>query len=378
MRRLLSCDTETTTINNGDPFNPGNMLVSVGFYDGENYTLFYKKFDLQQIQNLVDTSILVFVNGKFDLHWLRILGIDLTNISIRDCQLAEFIISDQTHAYASLNEIALKYTGQQKIDVVKLDYWDKGIDTWFIPKDLLEMYLMEDLRLTYEVFSQQKEILQQTGKYPLFVLQSLDQLVLAEMEWTGILYNKEESIKRGDDLQEKITELTEYIKSYSLCPSFNCASGDHLSCLLYGGTIIHTNRVPVGFYKTGAKVGQQRYKLYEETFIQERLVEPLKGSELKKEGYFSTDEDTLLSLKPKKKEVKKLIDTILELSKTEKLQGTYFYGIPKLMDEKGWEGNYIHGQLNQCVARTGRLSASKPNQQNFLPEVKQLCVSRYD
>ncbi len=37
----------------------------------------------------------------------------------------------------------------------------------------------------------------------------------------------------------------------------------------------------------------------------------------------------------------------------------------------------IYGQLNQCVARTGRLSSSKPNLQNFDGEIKDLFGSRY-
>ncbi|HNL81787.1 MAG TPA: DNA polymerase [Chitinophagaceae bacterium] len=104
----------------------------------------------------------------------------------------------------------------------------------------------------------------------------------------------------------------------------------------------------------------------------------MKGSELKKEGYYSVDENTLMSLKTKNKEHKKLIDTILKLAKLEKLVGTYFHGIPKKMNEFGWKDNYIHGQLNQVVARTGRTSSSNPNQQNLDPEFKKLCVSRYE
>jgi DNA polymerase I-like protein with 3'-5' exonuclease and polymerase domains len=33
--------------------------------------------------------------------------------------------------------------------------------------------------------------------------------------------------------------------------------------------------------------------------------------------------------------------------------------IYKIVEEKNW-GEYIHGQFNQTVARTGRLSSSKP------------------
>ena len=42
-----------------------------------------------------------------------------------------------------------------------------------------------------------------------------------------------------------------------------------------------------------------------------------------------------------------------------------------------WKHGIIYGQLNQCVARTGRLSSSKPNLQNFDGEIKGLFTTRY-
>ena len=57
---------------------------------------------------------------------------------------------------------------------------------------------------------------------------------------------------------------------------------------------------------------------------------------------------------------------------------TYYQGLPKLITEMNWEYGKIHGQLNQCVARTGRLSSSKPNLQNFDSEIKNLFGSRYE
>ena len=49
-----------------------------------------------------------------------------------------------------------------------------------------------------------------------------------------------------------------------------------------------------------------------------------------------------------------------------------------MIEEKAWEPNIIHGQLNQCVAATSRLSATQPNQQNIPPKMKEVLVSRYD
>jgi len=198
------------------------------------------------------------------------------------------------------------------------------------------------------------------------------------VNWNGLPYDKEKSLENARELERDITEITSNFSRYTACPTFNPASGDHLSCLLYGGTIIHEYRLPTGVYKTGAKAGQPKNKVFREEYTQERLVEPLRGSELKKEGYWSVDEQTLSSLKPKTKEIKQLISDILRLSKLEKLKGTYYEGLPKIMDQRGWENNLLHGKFNQCVARTGRLSSSQPNLQNFPPEALSLCRSEYD
>ena len=369
---MLAFDVETTTLDKGSPFNKNNKLVAIGL--GE--ALFYKEFDVPAIQKLVDENKLIGFNIKFDIHWLRNIGISFRNASIYDCQLAEFLLTNQTTPYPSLNEVAEKYLGEKKLDIIKEEYWDKGVDTWFIPQCLLLEYLKKDLELTLRVFQIQEQLLKEQGKWSLFLLQCADLLVLEDMEFNGILYQQEKSVLLGEQLGEQIERTRKNILSYTELPNFNCNSGDHLSCLLYGGTLIHQFRVPIGTYKSGAKIGQIRYKLFEQKYEQPRLVEPLKGSALKKEGYWSTDEPTLRSLKCSK-ETKKLVDNILELAKLETLQSKYFFGIPKLMEKRGWV-DFLHGNLNQCVARTGRLSASEPNQQNMAPEVKTLCTSRYN
>ena len=92
-----------------------------------------------------------------------------------------------------------------------------------------------------------------------------------------------------------------------------------------------------------------------------------------KEGMFATDEGTLRKLKGKKG----VIQDILELSKLEKLNGTYYKGLVKLRKEMNWEENILHGQFNQTTAQTGRLSSSRPNLQNFSSELQDIFISEY-
>lgn len=375
--KILALDTEVTTSNKGDPFDTRNKFVLGGTFDGSSYLLWNKP--PTNVSLWEDTRLILF-NAKFDLHWLRNCSWTCpTSCSIWDCQLAEFILSNQQWKYPSLEEACARRGLGHKIDVIKEEYWNKGIDTDAIPTEVLSEYLRQDLYLTYELYKAQLKDFQteeHKGKYRLFRLQCQDLLVLAEMEYNGYKYDVEGSLNAAKVLEQKSAELDANILSHYNDVPINLGSPNHVSCMLYGGTISVDDHVPVGVYKTGAKVGHTRYKIVTREYQLERLVEPLKGSELAKEGYFSTDEDTLKNLKASGR-VSKIIELLLERRGLEKLRGTYYEGIPKLMEAHSWADNIVHGQLNQCVAVTSRLSATKPNQQNMTKEVKKYCISRY-
>jgi DNA polymerase-1 len=104
------------------------------------------------------------------------------------------------------------------------------------------------------------------------------------------------------------------------------------------------------------------------------MYKPPKGSELVKEGTWSTDEDTLLKIKGGKKE---LIQGILKSKELAKLQSTYVEGMLNKHREKHWPPNMIHGQYNQVVTGTGRLSSSEPNMQNMSGEILDMFETRW-
>ena len=383
--KILTFDTETTTFQKGNPYSEPNRMVCIGLYSTEEGyhhldMLMPTKDDLDTIQRLLDShDLIVGFNLKFDLSWIRRYGIDISNLRVWDCQLVQFILSGQTEAYPSLAGCCELYKLGSKLDVVKLEYWDKGIDTDQIPLDILREYCQQDVMLTYEVYRRQARVLSSCTKQlqTLISLSNQDLLTLQEMEWNGILYNFEESLSLGNNVQQQVAVLDSRLSMVIDRIPCNWGSGDHLSAILYGGTIVEDYQEPDGTtYKTGPRAGQQRVRWKERVHTLPRLIEPLKGSELKKEGYYATNESTLLSLKAKGK-AKDIIANIQERSKLEKLAGTYYLGIPKLSGEMQWQANLIHGQFNQVVARTGRLSSSKPNLQNMVPEVEKLMPTRF-
>lgn len=377
-------DVETSVKNKGHPFTHENQLCYTGWKlagDRHASTLSHLQQGLStdKLQALVDdaTHIVAF-NAKFDCHWLERSGVVLDGLRIWDCQYAEFIFNNQRTKYPSLEEAATKYGLGHKLDIIKTEFWDKGIDTPDIPSEIMIEYLEQDINLTEALFLRQQQLFATTekSKWRLFQLHMEDQIVLRDIERNGIVYETAKSLEKAKDAELQIASIEAELRNVVGNIPINFDSDDHLSALLYGGTIAVDTRVPIGVYKTGAKIGQPRYKIVTHEYQLERQFSPLKGSELKKEGFYSTDEATLKQLTGARK-AKEQLGLLEQRAKLEKLRGTYYKGFPKTIVSMGWRDDTLHPTFNQCVAITGRLSSSKPNGQNQPPESKQLCVSRY-
>lgn len=381
----LVIDVETTTSSKGNPFDANNKLCLVGLFDGTRYYHFdieystresYRK-ELVEIRDIISNyDTLVGFNIKFDLHWLRRYGIDFSKHTVWDSQLADFIFNGQSSPYPSLDGVADRFGLGNKLNIVSSEYWSKGIDTPDIPYEILEDYLKQDLKLTWEVYQKQKELVATNSKQQILLnLSFQDLLVLQEMEWNGMKYDIEKSKALGTEVLTRIRDIDSELVGFVGDIPINFNSNDHLSALLYGGTIFVDVREPYEFkYKDGRTKIKERWVKKE--FKRERLVIPIPGTELAKEGYWSTAEEVLLQLRPKG-EAKKLIKLILERSLLDTKVSRYYHGIPKKYEEKGWQSGIIHGQLNQVVARTGRLSSSDPNMQNMDGIAKQCFISRF-
>lgn len=385
--KYLVLDVETTTSNKGNPFDQTNRLCYVGLksfepFDRNLYDIEYSsnpfRKSLEEIQSAIDYhEVLVGFNIKFDLHWIRNYGITFESTRIWDCQLVHFILTGQQNPYPSLNDVAAYYGLASKLDVVSEQYWKNGIDTPDIPREILEEYLQGDLDLTEQVYLKQLEDVNNRPELRrLISLHNQDLLVLQEMEFNGVLYDDVKSESYAVELEEQIKNLDEVLYQYHNFPDFNPNSTDHLSAFLYGGNIKARKREAIGFFKTGERAGQVKERWVEYLIPFERLIKPLKGSELSKDGLWSTDEQTLRSLKGSKRALE-VVEILLKRAELEKRVSTYYRGLLKLQESMNWKKGWIYGQLNQCVARTGRLSSSRPNLQNFDGNIKELFYSRF-
>lgn len=388
----LCFDVETTTKNKGNPFTASNKMISYAIKVDNQPTTFHYYDSLTYLQALREgfqkANLLIGFNIKFDLHWAGNYKVfPRTGVRVWDCQIAEFILSGQQDRFPSLEDALKRFGIGHKSDKVA-EYWDLGIDTPDIPRDTLEEYNIRDVDLTYELYLKQKEAMTEKQRR-LCIVMGLDLLVLQEMESNGIKFDTTLCKVKAEETSTQLKEVTEKLLKYSPTPDINLDSGQQLSCLLYGGKIDVDYITEVeATYKSGPKKGQTYVKNLHNVVVYDcpQLFKPLPKSEtkLKKKlgdeeiTIYVTDADTIKQILTRTRPAHKrqILELLLKRAELAKLVDTYYGKLPSVLDSMEW-GEYLHGQYNQCVAATGRLSSSNPNMQNFSGDVDKLLISRY-
>jgi len=373
---ILALDTENTIWSDGSPFDQRNFNVCISYAteDGRSGVVFTADAgSLETIAGLIaSATLLVGFNFKYDLHWLRRIGLDFSGKRVWCGQTAEFTLRRMQHPYPSLDGTASHYNLGRKLSTIE-EYWKQGINTHEIPRHELAEYAEQDALLTLAIYNAQRTEVPEHQRV-LFSLLMQDLLVLEEMEWNGLRFDKEGALQKAEQIEAEIADIQQKVDLYHSVPCFNWGSSDHLSALLYGGTIVEKKRVPVGTYKTGAKVGEPRYRVDLVEHHLPRRYNPIRGSANKKEGTWSVDESYLTRLKGDPG----LIEGILKIKEYKKLVSTYLRGLPRKQEEGHQPDGYIHGQLVQCVAATGRLASNSPNLQNISNKATDIFISRYN
>lgn len=387
----LTFDVETTTKNKGNPFTASNKLVCYSVQKDDHAAECHYYNDIEFVralrEHVVQAKWLIGFNIKFDLHWARRVGVTPPNgCRVWDCQIAEFILRGQQGSMPSLNEALTRFDLGQKDDKVA-EYWALGVDTTDIPVDELKFYCNRDVELTYKLYLSQLAVMTDKQKR-LCTVMGLDLLVLQEMEWNGIKFDTELCKRKADETAKELKEVSDELLAMAPRPDFNFGSGHQLSCWLYGGsyTVDVVENESAQVYKSGIKKGQSYIKTTwrTEEVVCPGIFVPLKGSQTKlvsKVGekeypIYATGEDVLKQLKKPTKTHRRIVELLLALADKEKLLSTYYAALPNLLEKMEW-GDTLHGQYNQVVARTGRLSSSNPNMQNFSGPVDELLVSRF-
>ena len=269
-----------------------------------------------------DKSIKIFGHSlKEDMYALMSIGIKDFNVEF-DTAIGEYLLNPTLGDY-SLEQLALSCLN------VKLG--DKEEEPKEAQMDLfskVETISNENVRLkeaceyfpaVCKLMEYQKSKIKEEGFEKVLNEAELPLIeVMAAMEHEGFAVDTDCLHTLGENISEKIQKLTEEIYKYA-GREFNIKSPKQLGVVL--------------FEEMGLKVTKKT-----------------------KSGY-ATGADVLEKIKDESP----IIPAILEYRKLTKLMGTYIEGLEAFIGDDG----KIHGNFNQTVTATGRISSSNPNMQNI-------------
>lgn len=259
-------------------------------------------------------------NTKYDCRVLRTKGVNVKGISF-DTMIANYVLPNPETRRNSLDEMSLTYLNYQKIPTKDLIGTGKKMITMDkVPVEEVKTYACEDADFTFRL----KEILA-----PMVKEQGVDELlykielplieVLTEMEANGVYIDDYFFSEMGMDLSQKLVKIMDEI--YAMAgEKFNINSTKQLAVILFD------------------KLGL-------------RVVKKTKTGR-------STDVGVLGTLAKEHP----LPERLLEYRSLTKLKSTYVDALPSMIfagDKR------IHGNFNQTIASTGRLSSTDPNLQNI-------------
>jgi len=201
-----------------------------------------------------------------------------------------------------------------------------------------------------------------------------DLLATTLIENQGLKIDSDFALRMIDELGEpNYDKLLPYLPK-SLPFVFNWSSNDHISALLFGGTITYGDKELIGKFKTGERIGEDKYKNIEKEFIFKKMVRTA-GTITKKAGVFKVNDDVLSNIAIHKDTTAGIIaSTILSERDKNKQISTYYRPMVELSRVDG----LLHSELIHVQTNTGRLSSRNPNIQNWSGgNIKKCCISRW-
>jgi DNA polymerase I-like protein with 3'-5' exonuclease and polymerase domains len=200
---------------------------------------------------------LVAQNATFELCWLmsrhydKLMAFLKRGGQVLCTQLAEYLLSAQTELYPSLDDIAPRYGGTQKIDAVSL-LWQQGHLTSQIDKALLLEYLAgptgDVVNTRLAIFGQIPK-LQEQGMWEMYLMRCESMLYNAFAKFFGQYVDRDQAAASKAEIEAHVKERIEQLSAYLPADlpdreQFNWGSDYHLSALLFGGPIRFKVKVP--------------------------------------------------------------------------------------------------------------------------------------
>ena len=202
-----------------------------------------------------DCWLIVAHNAAYEISWYLTHARESFEAFLKrggrvwDTMQAEYILSDQTNLYPSLDETAPKYGGTHKVDGIKI-LWEQGVLTSQIDPMLLHEYLCGpggDIENTARVFYGQMQKATERNQMALLWERMDAVLAFAYCEWFGLYVNmpvaKQNQAEQEARIAELQAELQKLLPELPDTLEFNFGSDFHMSALMYGGHVKYRKRV---------------------------------------------------------------------------------------------------------------------------------------
>ncbi len=289
-------------------------ITGIGIYENEK-AYYVKSPDLEELKEIFENEKIdkIGYNISEDYVLLRQNGIKIKSIKY-DIEVAGYDI-DPSNVKHKLPELAMQFLDvdiNSLIPSKQINLFDTKEDD----KNEIGIYVLA----IKKIYEETRKKLEEEGSLKLFEDIEIPLItVLGEIQYNGMLVDKEELVNFGKELKQRIDELTQEI--YKLADEeFNINSTQQLGTILF-----------------------------------EKLKLP--GAKKNKKGY-STDVavlEKLILAHP-------IIEKILEYRTLTKLNSTYVEGLVPYINKKTGR---IHSYFHQTITATGRISSTEPNLQNI-------------
>lgn len=166
------------------------------------------------IEGIESADFIVAHNAKYELGWLKRMGVDLRKLVVFDTKLAEYVLLGNTQLSTSL-DMCCRRRGLPIKDPVVDQMLGSGINPVRMPRPWLQGRCEQDVITTEQVFKSQRIELQRRGLLPVLFTRCLLTPVLADIEQEGMALDPEkveavyqEHAKGMAELQQRMDALT--------------------------------------------------------------------------------------------------------------------------------------------------------------------------
>lgn len=330
----LCFDLETTNLDHGSALNAQNRVVMVAWKErgGSTRHHYGNIMEAREFwEAYARADYCIAYNAKFECHWMIRCGLDPAEKLWADPMIAEKVRLGNRFALLNLGDVSQRYGFAGKETMID-SMMKSGVCPSEMPEKRLTARARRDVRTTELIWRRQLEGLSREGKLQVVLTRCLLTPILAQIETSGIVLDKERVLATYAEYAEKLEELNRELEQ--LTGGINMRSPDQKAKFLY-----ETLKFPEPRDKAGR-------------------VRRNKPSKQFPDGRPKTDKLTMagLAAKARTKKQRKFIELReawgkLDAAMTKNLQ--FFRGV---VEER--EGCKFYGQFNQCNTSTHRLSSS--------------------